>query len=102
MKDKDYVVIGNFAESDNGIRLGSKVYVVGGNNGDGFEKRRCVVRLRSGSLRCAWVNMKKLTNFRPAWLPDHVRSIAGDDSAATDKDEAEEISAFLNERHARA
>ena len=73
----NYVVVGNFAELDSSIRLGSKVYVVGGRNGDGFQTRKCVVRFRNGNLRSVWVKMKKLKNFRAAWLPQHKKKIQG-------------------------
>ena len=98
-EDKRYVVVGNFAELDSSIRLGSKVYVVGGRNGDGFQTRKCVVRFRHGNLRSVWVNMKKLKNFRAAWLPQHIKEIAADDSEVMTKDEAVRVSILLNERH---
>lgn len=98
--NKTHVVIGNFAEADNKIRQASKVYIVGGDNGDGFEKRKCVIRMRDGKLKCAWLNLNKLSNFRSAWLPNHIRLIAGDDSAAMTKEQAASVADRLlnNER----
>jgi hypothetical protein len=95
----EYVVIGNFNDRDHKLRFNSKVFVVGGTNGDGWEKRKCVARRRDGSLCCMWLDMKKVRSFRPAWLPQHVRDLAGDDSAAMSKDDAMQVAAFLNERH---
>lgn len=73
----EYGIVANIAETDKFARTGSKAYLVGGTGGEGRERMQWLVRTRNGSLAIKWLPTGRLSNFRPAWIPDHVQEAAG-------------------------
>jgi hypothetical protein len=66
----EYGVIANVLEGDPVFRHGAKVWLVGGDNGDGFESRQ-FYGLGKGSRRgiTKWARTIRMYNYRCAWIP---------------------------------
>jgi len=62
----------NIAEPDSCLRLGSKAWVAMSDGGNGFERVPIVGRTRGGRLVHKWVPLRRLYNFRPAFVQPHL------------------------------
>lgn len=71
----EFGIIANVLESDPVFRTGAKVWLVGGDNGDGFEGRQ-FYGLGKGSRRCItkWARTNRMHNYRCAWIPPPMQS----------------------------
>ena len=72
-----YGIIANVKNRDRCLRLGSKAWLIGGTGGMGWYKFVWVGRTSRGRLVKKWVTTKRFTNFRCAWIPNHIRDRAG-------------------------
>ena len=73
----EYGIVANVTETDSFLRTGSKAWLVGGTGGEGWFRFEWIGRTRSGGLAQKWVTTKRFSNFRCAWIPDHIRKMAG-------------------------
>lgn len=95
---KEYTLAANYKAKHNRIRTGCKVFLVGGFNGDGFERRKFLVRFQDGTTNVVWVATRNLENFRPSFIPDHVREHFDEGYDGMDRIEAVGISKALQDR----
>ena len=71
-----YGIIANVENPDRSLRLGSKAWLIGGTGGEGWYKFVWIGRTSGGRLIQKWVTTKRFTNFRCAWIPNHIRRLA--------------------------
>jgi hypothetical protein len=66
----DFGIVANVLEDDPIFRRGAKVWLVGGDNGDGFVNRQ-FHGLGKGSARriTKWARTIRMHNYRCAWIP---------------------------------
>lgn len=69
-------IVANVVGVDRIARLGSKAWLVDGTGGQGWYRFKWLCRTRSGKLIVKWIPTKRMSNFRCAWIPDHVREAA--------------------------
>lgn len=68
--DMDRTVIQcNYTDGTNVASSGARAYVIGDDNGGGYERWRLLVRSRSGRWVEKWENAKRLNDFRLKTLP---------------------------------
>ena len=72
----EYGIVANIVETDRFLRTGSKAWLIGGTGGEGWERFVWVGRTRGGRLVRKWVKTKRLSNFRCAWIPQHIKELA--------------------------
>lgn len=63
----------NIAEPRSAMRTGALAWVFLTNKGWGGERLCVLARSRGGRLIQTWIGAKRLTNFRAAWIPVHLR-----------------------------
>lgn len=87
-----YGIVANVCETDSCLRMGAKVWVVGGWSGGGFE--RVVVRGKSRGGRTIekYLPIARLNNFRAAWVPEH--SLKGNALISAKEDAVERAERF--------
>ena len=68
--DGEYGIVAN-VESDNAFRTGAKVRVL---DLQWIDRVRCMGVSKSGRQITKIVPLKRLTNFRVAWVPEHLRN----------------------------
>lgn len=90
-----YTIAANYTGIHKRIRQGCKVYLVGGNNGDGWLNRKFLVRFRDGSTNVMWIDTSKIENLRPAFAPKHVSQMFDGDFGMS-KEEATELCNTIN------
>lgn len=73
---KEYGLVCNYS-GDASVRRGAKCYVTWTNPGEGGDRMQVWCRSRGGRAILKIVNSKKLSNFRAAWIPAHVRTWEG-------------------------
>lgn len=69
----EWGVKANIAEPRSAMRTGALVWVVLTNPGWGGDRLCVLARSRGGRLIETWIGTKRLTNFRAAWVPEHLR-----------------------------
>lgn len=67
-------IVVNWREATKYVRAGARCYVTWDNPGWGGERLQVWVRSRGGRAIVIMRAAKKLTNYRAAWIPVHVRS----------------------------
>jgi hypothetical protein len=74
MAEGEFGIVANVRDPDHVLRLGAKVWIVGGTGGEGWH--RFVVRglAKSGHPIEKWCPTKRLHNFRAAWIPPKIRT----------------------------
>jgi hypothetical protein len=72
MSEGEYGIIANIAGVDRCLRLGSKAWITKGKWVVGQHRTEIIGRSRSGRLIVKWLRTEMLTNFRCAWLPEHI------------------------------
>lgn len=66
----EYGIVANVLENDPIFRDGAKVWLVGGDNGDGFENRQFYGLGRGSQRRVTkWARTDRMENYRCAWIP---------------------------------
>ena len=69
----EYGVVGNVLESDRAFRLGAKVWIAGGTGGEGAYRFEWIGISRGGRIIRKWAPTTRFSNFRAAWIPQHLR-----------------------------
>lgn len=72
----EYGIVANVTETDKVLRKGAKVWIVGGWSGGGFERVTVRGAARNGRQIEKYAPITRFTNFRAAWMPDHLREQA--------------------------
>jgi hypothetical protein len=72
----EFGIVANVVETDRLLRKGAKVWLLGGWSGGGFERVTVRGASRSGRPIEKYMAIVKLENFRPAWMPEHLRDKA--------------------------
>lgn len=70
----EWGVKANIAEPRSAMRTGALAWVVYRNHGSEGERICVLARSRGGRLITTWIGIKRLTNLRAAWMPEHLRS----------------------------
>lgn len=96
MSDKEFGVVANIEVTDRILRNGTKVWLIGGTGGEGWD--RFVVHGLSRSPRRIekWIPTKRLSNFRAAWMPPHIREKFPHPYFSGSRSEMEELAANLD------
>lgn len=98
MSDEDlFAVVANLREADGALRVGAKCWLIGGENGDGGERRMWSGLSIGGRRITKWAPTKRFQNFRAAWVPLEIR--AEFQGCMGTRAEMERWAALLNERH---
>lgn len=69
----EYGIVANVYETDHLFPTGAKVWIGGGEGGQGWHRFRFVGRTRGGRIVEKWAPTFRFHNFRSAWIPDHLR-----------------------------
>jgi len=79
------------------MRMRALCWILNINQGGGGDRVE-VEGITRGGRRCqrTWVDSRDLTNFRAAWIPDHIRKRC---HCAMTKKQAESLAKMLNERY---
>ena len=72
--DQGYGIVANVCAPDSCFRMGAKCWLVGGTNGEGFDRFRFYGMSRGGRMIEKWCPANRLHNFRPAWIPPKIRA----------------------------
>lgn len=72
----EYGIIANVCKPDRLLKMGSKVWLIGGTGGEGWYKFIWLGRTKKGKrLIKKWAPTNRFCNFRCAWIPEHIRKI---------------------------
>jgi len=69
----EYGIVANVAEVDRIFRLGAKAWLSGGTGGNGWDEFKWIATSRGGRIVEKWAPTWRFTNFRAAWIPEHLR-----------------------------
>lgn len=73
-----YCIVGNICDRDNLFSLNQKVWLVDGTGGEGWYKFVWLGRHRRKNRYIKkWMPTERVNNFRPAWVPEHIKSYSG-------------------------
>jgi hypothetical protein len=96
----EYGIVANVAERDRSLRMGSKAWLIGGAGGEGLCRFEWWARTRGGRMVRTWKPTTRFANFRPAWIPDHLRDRFGALYVAGTREGMQGIADHLNEHYA--
>lgn len=70
----EYGIVANALETEPTFRIGAKVWLCHGDNGDGFENRVFYGLGKGGGRKIEkWARTIRFHNFRCAWVPENLR-----------------------------
>ena len=96
--DNDYGIVANVAGVDRVFRKGAKCWLVWGTGGEGWYLFQWWGCSRGGRRIQKWSPTVRFTNFRAAWIPDHLKDrIVGYPCGRGTREEMEDLAEKLNE-----